>query len=792
MSSLLLYARQLEYHKILEAAAEHAVSEDAKAELHRLTPSDEVLTVRKQLAMTMALNLLLQGSRQPNVSAVSGIPEIALRAEKGGLLSMAELLKVRTALSNARILTSWYSVKNEPLATDELFFMLYSDSALEYDIGGAIISEDAMSDDASAELRGIRTRILRAENSVRDRLDAIVRSNETKKLLQDAVVTIRGGRFVVPVKAENRSQIKGLVHDISSSGSTYFIEPQAVVEANNRIMELKAEEAREIERILFVFTERVGSASERLRDSFKAFVSIDVLLAKAKYALSFNAVMPSVNDTGYINLKKARHPLIKKEEVVPIDISLGGEYDLLVITGPNTGGKTVTLKAAGLMSLMAMSGLLLPAGEGSEISVFDAVLADIGDEQSIEQSLSTFSGHISNIAKILKLAGKRSLVLIDEIGAGTDPAEGASLAIALLDRLRRLGCKGIATTHYGELKAYAMKTDRVQNASCEFDVRTLKPTFRLMVGVPGSSNALIIAERLGLDSALLSDAKNNMQASNRQFEEILREMELMREEFSQKERTARALLSQSEEALAQAEKEAARLTEEAKKEYERAVNRSRQMSADVEAGARRLLDEIKKLDGRKESERQQVILRAREIARKDSAALLRDSPKSGELSYGELPALETITPGTAAFISTIGQVGEIVSAPDESGIVEVKAGRLKTRVHRDTLKAVPKAKTPRAKTPPAAIKSGDAGEKRGLRNEINLIGLTVDEAVMEAEHFIDGALMSHISTVYLIHGKGTGALRSALQQHLKKLKQVKSFRLAGYGEGDSGVTIVEL
>ncbi|MCL2538708.1 MAG: endonuclease MutS2 [Oscillospiraceae bacterium] len=788
----MFFSRQLEYNKILEFTAEHAVSSDAREEIAGLKPSGDVEAVAERLQMTNALTELLLNSRTPDISNVWGIGEIALRAKKGGMLSMSELLSVRTMMRNSRILESWYTAKEEPLATDTLFFRLFSDEGLSRDIGAAILSESEMSDDASAELKEIRRRILRAENSVRDRLDSIIRSAETKKLLQDPIVTIRSGRFVVPVKAESRAAFKGLVHDISQSGSTFFIEPQDVVDANNRIMELKGEEAREIERILFEFSERVSAVAERLSDSYGAFVAIDVLLAKAKYAISVNATNPKLNDRGYINLKKARHPLISKDSVVPIDLELGGEYSLLVITGPNTGGKTVTLKAAGLLTLMAASGILLPVAEGSEISVFDSVLADIGDEQSIEQSLSTFSGHVSNIARILEHAGRRSLVLLDEIGAGTDPAEGAALAMAILERLRSLGCKGIATTHYGELKAYALQTDGVSNASCEFDVNTLKPTFRLTIGIPGSSNALIIAERLGLDSALIEDARGNIDVSNLKFEEVLREMERMRESYTHKERVAEALLLESQETLKKAEKEAQRLADEAQKAYERAVNRSRQMSADVEASAQKLLEELKRLDNRKADERQKVIARAREIARKDSLALLRDIPQKQGLSGEDLPALDDIIPGQEAFISSLGRTGEILSAPDKNGEVQIRAGYIKTRVHRDMLRAVPSAGADTKSKPRTAAKGGDAQETRSGRNEINLIGLTVDEAVMEAERFLDGAQLSRISTVYLIHGKGTGALRSALQQHLKKLKQVKSFRLAGYGEGDSGVTVVEL
>ncbi|MBP1555325.1 MAG: endonuclease MutS2, partial [Oscillospiraceae bacterium] len=449
---------------------------------------------------------ILERGHNPGISSQDDIPAIALRAQKGGVLFMGELLHVARALENARRLRDWYQPAEEKAYYgDYLFFDLYSDNALERQIKDSILSDTEMADEASPALADIRRRIMRQESSIRDKLDTIIRSSSTSRYLQEAIVTMRGGRFVVPVKLENRNAISGLVHDVSSSGSTIFVEPTAVVEANNRIMQLKAEEQAEIDRILAAFSARVQSVSANLQKSHKAFTQIDVSLAKARYALSINAVMPGVNDIGYIDLRRARHPLIDKNKVVPIDVRLGKEFTTLVITGPNTGGKTVSLKTAGLLCVMACSGIPIPAAPGSEVAVFSHVLADIGDEQSIEQSLSTFSSHITNVIEILRVADRNSLVLLDELGAGTDPAEGAALAEAILERLRKLGCRVFATTHYAEIKLYAMQTEGVQNASCEFDVQTLNPTYHLSIGVPGRSNALLICERLGLDRDIIED-----------------------------------------------------------------------------------------------------------------------------------------------------------------------------------------------------------------------------------------------------------------------------------------------
>lgn len=787
--SLLQYTKQLEFDKIATIVSEYAVSPEAKNRIINIIPSDDYYEVTELIDMTDSIYQLLQSNRIPTISASDGIVEICIRASKGGMLSMGELLKIKTILKNADSLSSWYTASSEPRITDEMFFMLYSDIHLEGDISHSILSETEMSDEASAELASIRRKIKQAENSIRDRLESIIRSDTTKKMLQDAIITMRNGRFVVPVKTESRGALKGLVHDVSQSGATYFIEPDTVVEANNRIMELMSDEAREIERILFSFSDRVAQVSLRITESYKSYISIDILLAKAKYALQIQATRPNINKEGYLNLKKARHPLIAKEKVVPIDISLGDNYRILVITGPNTGGKTVTLKTVGLLSLMAMSGILLPVTSNSDICIFDSIYADVGDEQSIEQNLSTFSGHITNIVKILRTATKDSLVLLDELGAGTDPAEGAALAIAILDRLHNIGCNAIATTHYGEIKAFAIETKGIENASCEFNLDTLQPTYHLLMGIPGSSNALAIAQRLGIDERIIKVAQDNISSENRQFEDVLKEMEKLRIDISEREILSQKLLDHAEQVLIEADIEAKRIANESNKEYERARTKSRQMSADVEAEAQRLLEEMRSLRD-PDSERRDVIQRAREIARKDSRNLIRASQEVTNNNYEDLPFPEELYIGQTLFITTLGHTGQIIALPDENDNVLIKTGNIRTRVPKSTLRQLPTENS--NKTKGKGNTNTDVASERSSKNEINLLGKTVDEAILETDRFIDQAMFSKFTTIYIIHGKGTGRLRSALQQHLKTKKEVKSFRLGGYGEGDSGVTVVEL
>ncbi|MEG1984101.1 MAG: endonuclease MutS2 [Oscillospiraceae bacterium] len=787
----LTYRTRLEFDKICARVSELAISDEAKKRVLDTVPSTDVSTASEQLAITDSLFKMITANSYPSIASVDSISEICMRAQKGGVLSMGELLKIRTMLRNARMLQAWYSEElDEDGFTNRLFYLLHEDNSLEREINECILSDIEMSDDASSELREIRKKIRRAESSIREKLDSMIRSASTQKYLQDAIVTMRGGRFVVPVKMEYKNEVSGLVHDVSSSGSTYFVEPAAVVEANNLIMQLHGDELKEIDRILGAFTDRVGVSAEMLRNSYETFVLIDIALAKAKYAIGIDGTKPILNSDGIVDLQRARHPLISKKDVVPINISLGGEYTSLIITGPNTGGKTVTLKTVGLLTLMAMSGMLISAKENSLVCVFEKVLVDIGDEQSIEQSLSTFSSHIKNISEILKTADDKSLVLLDELGAGTDPAEGAALAVAILERLRGFGSRVLATTHYGEIKMYALETKGVQNASCEFDVATLRPTYKLNIGIPGRSNALLIGERLGLDKALLSSAKLNMSAQDSRFEEVLNEIERLKSELSQKQDEIESMRDAAQELIKKGKNEYDKLITQGKTELDAARFKAKQLVSDVTAGAYKLLDEIKLLDSTKEKDRQAAKMRAKAIANNDSAKLFDLADPVEAISAENLERLKSVKAGDSVYVVALGQSGVAIGPPDAKGSVEVKAGLLKTRVNIGDLRKPPQSK--RTKAIRTFKESASVEEKRSGKNEINLIGMNVDEAVMQAEQFIDNAMLSNLSMVYLIHGKGTGALRNGIHQCLRKLKCVKSFRLGKYGEGEDGVTIVEL
>lgn len=783
------YLARLDFPKILEQISELAVCEKAKSEIISLVPKTEIYEANELLYITDELYKAVSRNSSPAISSVGEIDEICKRAEKGGILSMGELLKIKTMLRNSRTLNAWYSNGDGCSECDRLFYGLYEDVRLEREIGDSILSETEMSDDASGVLRDLRKQIKKTEGSIRDKLDSIIRSSSTQKYLQDAVVTMRGGRFVVPVKQEFRGEIGGLVHDISSSGSTFFVEPTAVVEANNRIMELKADEQKEIDRILGVFSDTVAGIAEEIKKSYEAFIQIDIAIAKARYSVNNGATRPLLNDEGRIVLKKARHPLIPKKTVVPVDLSLGVDYDSLIITGPNTGGKTVTLKTVGLLTLMAMSGILITANEGSELCAFKKVLVDIGDEQSIEQSLSTFSAHIKTISEILKEADDGSLVLLDELGAGTDPAEGAALAIAILERLRRYGSRVLATTHYGELKIYALETERVQNASCEFDVKTLSPTYRLNIGIPGRSNALLIGERLGLDGELLESAKRNMSADDRRFEDVLNEIEQLKSELSDKQEEIEQLKEEAKNEILKGKAERERLIAEGNRELEGARLKAKGLVNDVSASAYKLMDEIRSLESNKEKDLKAARQRAKAIANSESASLY-DLADPVNVEVDNLPPLKSVKTGDAVYVAALGKDGIALTCADEKGIVEVRAGNIKTKVNIKDLRELQIKQKTSQKMVSVAKLSGD--DKRSGKSEINLLGLTVDEAIMEADQFIDNAILSHLSVVYLIHGKGTGVLRAGLHNHLKTMKQIKSFRLGKYGEGEDGVTIVEL
>ena len=660
---------------------------------------------------------------------------------------------------------------------------------LEEKINAVVISEEEVADSASPELASIRRRIRAASSRVREQLDKMIRSTAYQKYLQDPIVTMRGGRYVVPVKAECRGEIPGLVHDTSSSGATVFVEPMGVVEANNEIRVLQSRESAEIERILAELSAEAGGFADLIIESYHAAVGLDLIFAKGQLAYKMKASMPKVNDTGRILLNQARHPMIDPKQVVPMNIELGTSFDTLVITGPNTGGKTVTLKTLGLLTLMAMCGLMLPVGDNSEISVFHQVLADIGDEQSIEQSLSTFSAHMTNIIQIIEQADEHSLILLDELGAGTDPVEGAALAMAILEALRGKHARVAATTHYAELKAYALQTAGVENGSCEFDVATLRPTYRLLIGVPGRSNAFAISSRLGLKQEIVDRARELVSGENRRFEDVVQNLEQSRQQLESERRQAQEQNAEARRISEEAREYRERLEREAAKEIEQARERAAQLVARTRAQADALLEELEEMkrQGAKSMTAEQRARMKAGIRDMESAS---DPVSKKEPESYVLP--RPLKAGDDVLIFDIDKEGTVVEtpAPDDKKVL-VQAGIIKTRVPVENLRLL-EQKTQNRKARRSGTRTVPKRSDAPVMTEVDVRGEDSIEAVMSVDRAIDSALLSGIHQLTIIHGKGTGVLRTAVQQHLRRHPSVRTYRLGVFGEGESGVTIVEL
>ena len=617
--------------------------------------------------------------------------------------------------------------------------------------------------------------------------------------MQEALVTQRDGRFVVPVKSEYRSEIKGLVHDTSSSGATLFIEPMAVVEANNEIRVLQAKEKQEVDRIIMELSVKVGEFAESIIYSYRSLVEIDLYFAKASLAYKMKATVPNILQTGEIDLKRARHPLIDPEKVVPIDVNLGKDFNTLVITGPNTGGKTVTLKTMGLLTLMAMCGLMLPVAENSSISVYKKVLVDIGDEQSIEQSLSTFSAHMTNIVSIIEEADSDSLVLIDELGSGTDPVEGAALAISIMERLAMYGAKVGATTHYAEIKEYALQTPGVCNASCEFDVETLKPTYRLLIGIPGKSNAFAISQRLGLPEEIIEAAKRNISAEKTRFEDVLSQLDQTRQELEKEKEEVDRLRAEQLESKRNLEQFKQKTYKQMDRELQNAQEKANRIVSSVKAESEKLLQELDDIRRQKESEEFSRLVQGAKSSYRSNINRLEDTanPVIGRVKEEYTPP-RPFKKGDLVLITQLNEEGVLLSDPDNAGNVQVQAGIIKTKVPVSDLRLVDKKR--RRQLNRMEKKSNGGGvtrtltdkSQRSASSEIDLRGQTIEEGIMMVDQYIDSCLLMGIKTITIIHGKGTGALRNAIQQHLKNHKAVRSFRLGVYGEGENGVTIAEL
>ena len=790
------YLKTLELDKIIARAAEGCVCKESREKLLAIEPQCDPDEVRYALEQTDAINSLLIKNGSPRFGGVEGVSQLAARAVKGGVLSMGELLMVAGALRNFQNLVSWYgSSEHDALLTDDLFYALAPQPGLEQQISSAILAPDAMADTASHTLNDLRKKIRATENSIRDRLESMVRNMDTSKYLQESVVSIRNGRYVVPVKSEYRGEVSGIIHDVSSTGATVFVEPQAVVEANARILQYRAQEAQEIERILVAFTGQVAAIEPQFQYSYKAMLEIDVLLAKARLALDMKAFKPTVRTDTSFSLIRARHPLIDAKKCVPVDISLGREYDSLIITGPNTGGKTVTLKTAGLLCAMAQCGFLIPADERSEICVFDEFLVDIGDEQSIEQSLSTFSAHMTNIVKILNQADSRSLCLFDELCAGTDPTEGAALAISILSFLHNMKCRTMATTHYSELKVFALSTPGVENACCEFNVETLRPTYKLLIGIPGKSNAFAISRQLGLPDYIIDDAKTHLESNDEAFEDLLANLE-----------QSRVTIEKEREEIASYKEEISRLKKNIEQKEERLDERKEKLLKNANEEAQRILREAKETADQtirninklaassgvgKELEAERTKLREK----------LDKVDKSLSLKNNKGPK-KTISPkklkiGDGVKVLTMNLKGTVSTLPNAKGDLYVQMGILRSLVNIKDLELLDEASVSGPGLDPAALKRNNTGSGKikmaksfSVSPEVNLIGMTTDEAMPVLDKYLDDAYLAHLPQVRVVHGRGTGALRAAVHKHLKKLKYVKEFRLGEFGEGDTGVTIV--
>ncbi|MBR2805428.1 MAG: endonuclease MutS2 [Oscillospiraceae bacterium] len=775
------------YYEIRELVRDNCVTYEAKRMAENMIPEYGIEEARKKVDLCSQLVGIINIKSFPYISRTDGIAEIASRARKGGILSMGELLTVRSMLLTSEGLSDWYGQTEGP--AEQLFFGLYSDRRLCLDIERSILSENEMSDDASADLRSIRRKIRGTEASIRELLEKVIKSQTDSKYLQDAVITIRNGRYVVPVKSEYRQNVQGMVHDVSSSGSTFFVEPASVVEANNQITYLKYEEQKEIDRILVAFTERVSAVWMELTESYRKITEIDFILAKARYSITIKGSYPVLNDEGIIDLKKVRHPLISKDKVVAIDLSVGEKYRQLVVTGPNTGGKTVALKTTGLVSAMASSGILIPALDESRVSVFSGIYADIGDDQSIAQNLSTFSGHIRNIVEILRNIDDKALVLMDELGAGTDPIEGAALAQAILEHLKDLGCVSLATTHYAEIKLYAINTEGVENASCEFDADTLSPTYKLLIGTPGKSNALLISSKLGLDKDLIDRAMEHVDTGAQRFEEALSKLEQMKMEEEKMVERARENQKKADKILRDAEKKARELKKQSENEYKALSAQARKYASSISADADRLFQELNDI---KKSKDYTKAGRVKEIARQDSYKIDELVPEMEEqivVEYEELPVKEAV-PGLEAFSTETGSKVTINSVNQKNGTADVSAGIMRTRVSLSSLRKIPKSSQ---KKPDTTVRVQGYDRARDVApSEINLIGMDTEIARIELDKYLDRVMMGSLSTVYVIHGVGTGALRNMVQNFLRKDRRVKSYRKGEYGEGEAGVTVIEI
>ena len=778
--------KKLELDAVLERLAASATSEEAKTRCRALQPLSDAEDIRRLLAQTTAACSMITLKGAPGFQDVREVASSLERADRGGCLTPAELLRIAGVLRCIRNVKAYFNSDSTQSVLDVYFQELSPNRYLEDKITNSVLSEEEIADAASSELADIRRHMRIQSAKVKESLQKIISSPSYAKYLRDPIITLRGDRYVVPVKSEYKSEIPGLIHDVSSTGSTFFIEPMSAVNANNALRELLIREKKEIERILAELSAEAASFRESICHSYEMLITLDVIFAKAKYSLRIDGMEPEIRENASIELVRARHPLIDKKTVVPVSVRLGTDFDTLIITGPNTGGKTVTLKTLGLLTLMAECGLHIPADHGSAVSVFERVLADIGDEQSIEQSLSTFSAHMKNIVQIVSECDGATLVLFDELGAGTDPAEGA--ATALIEFCRQCGSRVAATTHYAELKLYAMRTDGVMNASCEFDVETLRPTYRLLIGIPGKSNAFAISKRLGLSDIIIDKARSLVNENDRNFEDVLNQLEQQRQQMENAKLEAERLRLETEQMKEKSEA----YYDEIKREREKAVRSARAEAQRIIDDARRtsneVAEELKQLrkkmkDGAdvQGSNAKQAELR-RKLNEAEDALTDRQKPQV------RLEPTRAIKVGDTVELLRFGTKAQVLSI-QKDGSYELQAGIMKITARPDEVYLIEETRQQAKKI---IERTKREFRSAGASTELDLRGMTADEAVATLAVFLDNAMLANLSSVRIIHGKGTGVLRKAVQDELKHNRAVKRYRLGVYGEGEDGVTIAEL
>lgn len=780
---------KLELDQVLALLANCAGSEGGKQSCLNLRPSSDLEEVEQLLQQTTAAYDLSTKKGYPSFASAADVSASLERADRGGSLQPKELLVIGWVLRCTRSVKDYITPEEKQTVLDPLFHSLTPNKYLEERILTSILSEEEIADTASSELADIRRHMRIQSGKIRDSLQKVISSPAYSKFLREPIITIRQGRYVVPVKSECKNDVPGLVHDVSATGSTYFVEPMSAVNANNALRELQLKEKKEIERILAELSSEVAAHAEDINLDYSLLVQLDVVFAKAKLAFNMRAWAPIMNDTGRVELRNARHPLIDPKRVVPISLRLGTDFDTMIITGPNTGGKTVTLKTIGLLTLMAECGLHVPAGDGSVLSTFDAILADIGDEQSIAQSLSTFSSHMKTIVDVVEQCDNRTLVLYDELGAGTDPAEGAALAIALIEFSRKMGSRVVATTHYAELKLYAMRTKGVINASCEFDVETLQPTYKLLIGIPGKSNAFAISRKLGLPEDILKEAGDLVGKSDKDFEDVLAQLEQQRQQMENARMEAEKLKRETAQIKQQSEQYQEQLRKEKEKAMEAARREAQGIIDEARAAANIASEELKALRKQLQDSADTTGINQRQAELRRTLNETEDKIRAKQPQPARPQSTREIRVGDTVELLNLG-VKASVLAVNKNGTYQLQAGIMKLTAKADEIYLLENDNPYKAKGGHPAH-SGREMKMAPMSSEIDLRGMDTVEAICVLDRYMDEAMRAKLSTVRIIHGKGTGALRQAVHQDLKRNKFVKSFRLGVYGEGEDGVTIAE-